>query len=88
MKRTALPTLIGVFTSLFAIWFVHSYFIIDDCIANNGAYNHSTGQCLLESGQIHESAIASFVLLLYFIIGFAVAFVVSHLIRKFFNMSK
>ena len=88
MNRTALPTLIGVFTSLLAIWFIHSFIIIDDCVANTGTYDYSTGKCLLENGQLHESVFASFAIALYFVIGFAVAFSVSHMIRKGFNIKK
>lgn len=88
MKRSALPTLIGVFTSLLAIWFIHSFLIIDDCLDNSGAYDYATGTCLLESGQLHESSLASFAIALYFIVGFAVSFTVSHLIRKCFNIKK
>lgn len=88
MNRSALPTLIGVFTSLLAIWVIHSYLIIDDCIEKIGTYDYSTGKCLLENGQVHESAFASFAIALYFIVGFAVALLVSHLIRKFFKINK
>lgn len=88
MNRSALPTLIGVFTSLLAIWLIHSYLIIDDCIANTGDYDYSTGKCLLENGQLHESDLASFAIGLYFFVGFVVALLVSHVIRKFFKIER
>lgn len=86
MKRTLLPTLIGVFTSLLAIWALHTFIIVDDCLANNGSFHYKTGQCLLESGQVYESSLATMAIALYFVVGFSVSMLVSSLIRKVFAM--
>lgn len=85
MNRTALPTLIGVLSSLIAIWFIHSFLIIEDCTDNTGTYDYQSAQCLMTDGSLYESPHTSYALAIYFIVGFAVSFIVSHFIRKWFN---
>lgn len=86
MKRTLLPTLIGVFTSLFAIWALHTFLIVDDCLDNSGSYDYATAKCLLENGQVYDSQFTTIAIVLYFVVGFIVSFIVSNLIRKVFNI--
>ncbi len=88
MNRTLIPTLIGVFTSLLAIWALHSFLIIDDCLDHGGSFQYNSGQCLLENGQVHESAFATIAILLYFIVGFVVSLLVAKLIRKVFKLKQ
>lgn len=88
MKRSPLPTLIGVFSSLVAIWFIHSFLIIDDCTVNNGRYDYSTGTCLLENGNTFESSFTSVAIALYFVVGFVVSFTVSSVLRKWVFINK
>ena len=88
MKRTLFPTLIGVFTSLLAIWSLHTFLVVDDCLEQGGSFDYATAKCLLENGQVYDSNIATLVLVLYFVVGFGVSFIVSSVIRKFFNIIK
>jgi hypothetical protein len=88
MKRTLFPTLIGVFTSLLAIWSLHTFLVVDDCLDQGGSFDYATAKCLLENGQVYDSNIATVVLVLYFVVGFSVSFIVSSVIRKFFKIKK
>ncbi|KGJ93683.1 hypothetical protein [Colwellia psychrerythraea] len=85
MNRTLLPTLVGVFTSLFVIWLLHTLLVVDDCLDHGGSFDYSSAKCLLEGGDVYTSNIENFVLVLYFVVGFGVSFLVSTLIRKFFK---
>ncbi|KGJ93778.1 hypothetical protein [Colwellia psychrerythraea] len=86
MNRTLYPTLIGVFTSLFAIWSLHTFLIVDDCLDNSGSFDYATAKCLLENGQVYDSQFTTFAVVLYFVVGFVVSFIVSTLIRKVFKI--
>ncbi len=88
MNRTLFPTLIGAFTSLFAIWSLHTFLMVDDCLDNGGSFDYSTAKCVLENGEVHVSNFETFALVLYFIVGFGVSYLVSALIRKFFNIPR
>jgi hypothetical protein len=88
MNRTLLPTLAGVFTSLFVIWSLHTFLMVDDCLDRSGSFDYSTGKCLLENGEVYHSSIATMVLVLYFVVGFGVSFIVSNGIRKLFKMKR
>ena len=86
MNRTLIPTLVGVFTSLFAIWALHTFLIVDECLDNGGSFDYATAKCLLESGQTYDSELATIAVVLYFVVGFIVSFVVSTCLRKVFNI--
>ncbi|TYK66882.1 hypothetical protein [Colwellia echini] len=88
MNKTALPTLIGAFTSLLAIWVLHTLLMVNDCVDQGGKFEHSTGKCLLENGQIYDSGIAEYALALYFVVGFSVSFFVAKLVRKLLNIRR
>jgi len=88
MKRTSLPTLIGVFTSLFAIWGLHTFLVVDDCVAQGGTFDYYTANCLLANGQFYDSGIEKYAIALYFVVGFGVSFTVSNLIRKLFKIER
>jgi hypothetical protein len=88
MKRTLFPTLIGVFSSLFAIWSLHTFLMVDDCLDQGGSFDYTTAKCLLENGQVYESNLATIALVLYFVVGFGVSFIVSSVIRKLFKFNK
>ena len=88
MKRTLFPTLIGVFSSLFAIWSLHTFLIVDDCLDQGGSFDYATAKCLLENGQVYDSSLASMAIALYFVVGFGVSFIVSTIIRKLFNIKR
>ena len=86
MNRTLIPTLVGVFTSLFAIWALHTFLIVDDCVDNGGSFDYASAKCFLENGQTVESDLATIAVVLYFVVGFVVSFIVSNLIRKVFKI--
>ena len=88
MKRTLFPTLIGVFSSLFAIWSLHTFLIVDDCLDQGGSFDYATAKCLLENGQVYDSSLASMAIALYFVVGFGVSFIVSTIIRKLFYIKR
>jgi hypothetical protein len=88
MNRTLFPTLIGVFSSLFAIWSLHTFLMVDDCLDQGGSFDYATAKCLLENGQVYESNLATTALVLYFVVGFGVSFIVSSVIRKLFKFKK
>jgi hypothetical protein len=85
MNRTLLPTLVGVLTSLFVIWLLHTLLVVDDCLDHGGAFDYSTAKCLLESGEVYTPSLENFALVLYFVVGFGVSYLVSTLIRKLLN---
>lgn len=82
MNRTLLPTLIGVFISLLAIWALHTFLIVDDCLDQGGSFDYATAKCLLENGQIYDAKLQSVALIIYCVVGFGVSFIISSLIRK------
>jgi len=88
MNRTSIPTLIGVFTSLFAIWALHTFIIVEDCLDHGGVFQYNTAKCLLEDSQVYESDLATMAIVLYFFVGFIVSFVVSSIIRKVFDVKQ
>ncbi len=88
MNRTSIPTLIGVFTSLFVIWALHTFIVVDDCVEQGGSYQYSSGMCLLENGQLYDASLATLVVVLYFFVGFAVSLLVSATIRRLFSINK
>ena len=88
MNRTSIPTLIGVFTSLLAIWALHTFIVVEECLDNGGSFQYNTGKCLLENGEIYESMLANIAIVLYFVVGFIVSLLVSFLIRKVFNIKQ
>lgn len=88
MNRTLVPTLIGVFSSLFAIWLLHNYLMVDDCLDQGGSFDYATAKCFLSSGQVLDPKIESFALVLYFVVGFGVSFIVSSIIKKLINIKK
>lgn len=82
MNRTLLPTLIGVFISLLAIWALHNFLVVDDCLDQGGSFDYATAKCLLENGQAYDAKLQSVALIIYCVVGFGVSFIVSSLIRK------
>jgi len=82
MNRTLIPTLVGVFSSLFAIWALHTFLIVDDCLDHGGSFDYDTAKCLLDGGKTYESDLATIAIVLYFVVGFVVSFLVSKIIRK------
>lgn len=83
MNRTLLPTLIGVFSSLVVIGLLHNYLMVDDCLDQGGTFDYATAKCLLDSGQVLDPKLENLALVLYFIVGFSVSFIVAKLIKKF-----
>jgi len=88
MNRNSIPTLVGVFSSLLVIWLLHGFLVVDDCVEQGGIFDYAISKCMLEDGQVYESSMATFVIVLYFIIGFFVSFVVSTFIRKIFKIKQ
>jgi hypothetical protein len=88
MNRNSIPTLIGVFTSLLAIWSLHTFLIVDDCLDRGGSFTYDIGQCVLDNGQPYESTLGSYAIVLYSIVGFFVSFIVSTLIKKVLTKAK
>lgn len=88
MKQNAVPTLVGVFTSLLVIWLLHTFLVIDGCTQQGGVFNYDSAKCVLVDGTLYNPPLESLYLVLYFFVGFAVSFVVSGLIRKFFNIKQ
>ncbi len=82
MNRTLLPTLVGVLTSLFVIWSLHTFLVVDDCLDHGGSFDYTSAKCLLEGGDVYTSNLETFALVLYFVVGFGVSFIVSTFIRK------
>ena len=88
MNRTLLPTLVGVLTSLFVIWLLHTFLVVDDCLDHGGVFDYSSAKCLLEDGSVYTSNLETMALVLYFVVGFGVSFIVSTLIRKLFKIKR
>lgn len=88
MNRTSIPTLVGVFVSLLAIWALHTFIEVDDCLEHGGSFQYNVGKCLLENGQVYDSDLATMALVLYFFVGFIVSFLVSNLVRKVFKIKR
>lgn len=88
MNKKVLPTLLGVLASLLSIWVLHTFLIVDDCIAQGGTFEHATAKCLLDNGELYDSGIEKYVIALYFVVGFAVSFFVSALLRKILKIER
>lgn len=89
MKKTSIPTFIGVFTSLLVIRFLHLHLVVEDCLKQKGEYDFETAKCQLAEGQFYESENTGLFLAIYFIVGFLVSLFISASIKKvFFSQSK
>ena len=88
MNRTLLPTLIGVFSSLLAIWALHSFLVVDDCLDHGGSFQYDTGKCVLENGEVYTAYSTSMLLVLFFVVGFIVSLLVASIVRKAFNIKR
>ena len=88
MNRNLFPPFIGVFTSLFVLWKLHEFMLVDHCLDSGGSYQYSTGKCLIENGSALELKLTAPMLILYFIVGLIVSLFVAVLVRKLFKIKQ
>ncbi|MGB2742089.1 MAG: hypothetical protein WBC60_16225 [Cognaticolwellia sp.] len=88
MKKNSIPQFIGVIFSFIAIWLVNDYFLVDQCLDNNGIFNYSKGQCLLENGDIESPLLGKYWIVIYFFMAILIALSVSFLTRKIFKIEQ
>jgi hypothetical protein len=88
MKKNSIPLFIGVIVSFIAIWFVNDLLLVDPCLDNNGNFNYSKGECLLQNGDVKVSDIGSYLIAIYFFMGILISLLVSFSIRKFFKIKQ
>ncbi|WP_394192399.1 hypothetical protein [Pseudoalteromonas atlantica] len=86
MKNTLLPSLVGVLASLFVVWWLHGFLLVDSCLDNGGSFNYETNLCTGENSQIIELATSSTMLVTYCIVIMVVSLLTASLIRKTFKI--
>ncbi|MBB1293274.1 hypothetical protein H5200_09585 [Pseudoalteromonas sp. SG43-7] len=82
MKNNLLPSLAGVLVSLFAVWWLHGFLLVDRCLDSGGAINHKTNLCVGANEQIIELATPSGMLVIYGVVIMALSLSVSVLLKK------
>jgi hypothetical protein len=85
MYRNLIPPFIGVFTSFFALWQLHKFMLVDNCLDHGGSYQYTSGKCLIETGNFLVFNLTAPLLIFYFIIGLIVSLIVAGLARKLFR---
>ena len=85
MNTNVLTKLIGVFCSFIIIWLVNDFTLVDACTEQAGTFDHSTGKCLLDNGEIYKSGFETPLVVLYAFIGFFVTYFVSKLLNALFK---
>jgi hypothetical protein len=88
MNKNSIPLFIGVISSLFAIWLVNDYLLVDQCLDNGGSFDYRKAECLLENGDIKASELGSYIMAIYFFMGLLISLFVSFSIRKIFNIEQ
>jgi hypothetical protein len=88
MNKNSIPLFIGVITSLVVILLINKFTVVDDCLDNGGSFDYQTGQCLLVNGDIHVASFTHYLIAFYFIMAISIAFVVSKLVKRLFNVKK
>lgn len=86
MKNTLLPSLVGVLASLFVVWWLHGFLLVDSCLDNGGSFNYETNLCTGENSQVIELATSSTMLVTYCIVIMVVSLLTASLIRKIFKI--
>jgi len=86
MKNTLLPSLVGVLASLFVVWWLHGFLLVDSCLDNGGSFNYETNLCTGGNSQIIELATSSTMLVTYCIVIMVVSLLTASLIRKIFKI--
>jgi len=86
MKNTLLPSLVGVLASLFVVWWLHGFLLVDSCLDNGGSFNYETNLCTGENSQVIELATSSTMLVTYCIVIMVVSLLTASLIRKTFKI--
>ena len=82
MKNNLLPSLAGVLVSLFVVWWLHGFLLVDRCLDSGGAINHKTNLCVGANEQIIELATSSTMLVIYCVVIMAVSLLTGRLLRK------
>ncbi|WP_152996211.1 hypothetical protein [Pseudoalteromonas sp. H105] len=86
MKNTLLPSLVGVLASLFVVWWLHGFLLVDSCLDNSGTFNYETNLCMDENSQLIELTTSSAMLVTYCIVIMLVSLLTASLIRKTFKI--
>ncbi|KPH95403.1 hypothetical protein AMS58_06670 [Pseudoalteromonas porphyrae] len=85
MKNNLVPSLVGVLVSLFAVWWLHGFLLVDRCLDSGGAIDHKTNLCMGENEQVIELATSSGMLVIYCIVIMFVSLLTGSLVRKLFK---
>lgn len=88
MSKHALSQFFGVICSFFVIWLINDYLLVDQCLDNGGQFKYETGECLLASKEVVQPAYGNKLIAAYFFIGIFIAYFISLLVRKLFNINK
>lgn len=83
MNRNFLPAFAGVIASVVVILLINNFTVVDDCIQHGGHFDYKTAKCLLASGEVHVASFTHYLVAAYFILGIAIAFAISRLIKRF-----
>ena len=86
MNNSSISKFIGVFVSLFIIWLINDFALVNPCLEQGGKFIYRTGTCLLENGEVYSSGTEVPLIVLYVFIGFFVTFFTAKLISKFFKL--
>tara|TARA_R110000787_G_scaffold72119_8_gene160820 strand:- start:31 stop:294 length:264 start_codon:yes stop_codon:yes gene_type:complete len=86
MSKDSIPQFIGVIFSLFVIWLINDFILVDDCLDHGGSFSYPTGKCLLANNETYTASFTTHLIVLYFFIGIIVAVMTAKLIKKIFKI--
>ncbi|NMP31996.1 hypothetical protein HII17_10495 [Thalassotalea sp. M1531] len=87
MNKQSIPLFVGVISSIIIILLINDFTVVDDCLNHSGSFNYKTGQCELANGEIHKASFTNYLVAMYFVVGIALAFVISKIVRKLFKLN-
>lgn len=85
MNISSISKYIGVTISLFIIWLINDFILVEACLEQGGKFEYRTGTCLLENNEVYKSGLEMPLIVLYVFIGFLVTFFTSRMISRFFK---
>jgi len=82
MNSSTLPKFIGVLVSLFCIWLITEFTLVDLCVQQGGNFDYRKGQCVLENGEVFKSGLETPMVFVYVVVAFSVTFIVARLLTR------
>tara|TARA_B100000809_G_C14868947_1_gene434820 strand:- start:338 stop:601 length:264 start_codon:yes stop_codon:yes gene_type:complete len=86
MYRNLFPPFIGVFSSFIALWQLHKFILVDNCLDHGGSYQYATAECLIENSNFLAFNLTVPLVIFYFFVGLIISLVVAFLVSKLFKI--